>query len=73
MRTMQESIPGPIYVFVFECKMCSENICSQFTATHPASAVHVACANPVCGWQGLRRWTEAKRIFMQDPNLTFRS
>lgn len=70
---MQANIPKPIYVFVFECKMCKQNICSQFRGRDPETTVQLACANSMCGWQGLRRWTEVKRIFMQDPDLTVRS
>ena len=72
-RAMQANIPKPIYVFVFECKMCKQNICSQFRAKDPETTVQLACVNSMCGWQGLRSWTEVKRIFMQDANLTIRS
>ena len=52
---MRANFPKTIYVFVFECKMCKQNIRSQFRGKDPETTVQLACANSMCGWQGRER------------------
>ena len=63
---MEEFIPRLVYVFVFECEMCKQDVYAYFHAEDPELTFHLTCTNKTCGWTGSRRCTQAKRVSVRD-------
>ena len=67
---MEEFINWLVYVFVFECEMCKQDVYAYFHAEDPELTFHLTFTNKTCGWTGSRRCTQGKKVFCQDPRVS---
>jgi hypothetical protein len=55
-----------LYLFVFACARCKGHLYAYFHAEDPRSAFLLTCTNEACGWKGIRRVYQAKKVFCQE-------